>query len=259
MNLKIGMIQLAAIEGDGVGNCIKIEKWVRACSEQDIDILCFPELCISGYEFESAASLNEAEYMAGLAKKYGQALLAGIHMVHGDRHYNSTCVWDETGHLLKEYQKIHLWAKENDFFERGEELAAVEYRGWKIGLLMCADLGFAEISTPLSLKEGVDVIICPSAWGYGSEELYSGCAKIRAAENQVFVAALNRACGNEKYCGNSTVANPDGTVLCRLSTTEEAFAVVMLEKEKLDKAREFIPWRQMKQDKIYDQILRNYK
>lgn len=113
--MKIGMIQLAAIEGDVSGNCTKIRNWVKTYAGQDYDILCFPELCISGYEFESAASLDEMEFMAGLAKEYGQALIAGVHSVHGEEHYNSTGFWDETGNLLGEYKKIHLWAKENDF------------------------------------------------------------------------------------------------------------------------------------------------
>ena len=258
MGLKLGMVQLPAVEGDVVGNCVKIERWIESCREKNFDILCFPELCISGYEFESAAALDEAEFMAGLAKKYKQALIAGIHSVHGREHYNSVCFWDENGNLLKEYKKIHLWAAENDFFARGNELAAVDYHGWRIGLMMCADLGFAEISTPLALNEGVDVIICPSAWGEGPE-LFANCAKIRAAENQVFVAALNRASGSEHYCGSSTVANPDGTTLCRISSSEEALISATLEKEKLEKAKEFLPWRKMKQNEIYKKIRKGYE
>lgn len=66
--------------------------------------------------------------------------------------------------------------------------------------------------------------------------------------------ALNRACGDEKYCGNTTVANPDGTVLVKLETTEEAYAEVILKKSKLEEAREGIPWRKMKQPGIYEGI-----
>ena len=45
------------------------------------------------------------------------------------------------------------------------------------------------------------------------------------------------------YCGNSIAANPDGTTLSRIVSTEEALGTVTFEKEKLEKAREFIPWR----------------
>ena len=63
LGLKIGMIQLAAIEGDVSGNCTKIRNWVKTYAGQDYDILCFPELCISGYEFEKtehASSYNKS-------------------------------------------------------------------------------------------------------------------------------------------------------------------------------------------------------
>ena len=46
LGLKIGMIQLAAIEGDVSGNCTKIRNWVKTYAGQDYDILCFPELVL---------------------------------------------------------------------------------------------------------------------------------------------------------------------------------------------------------------------
>ena len=64
---------------------------------------------------------------------------------------------------------------------------------------------------------------------------------------------------DEKYCGNSTVSGPDGTVLLRLQTTGEAYGEVILEKGKLEEAREGIPWRKMKQPEIYRQIAENTK
>lgn len=252
--LRLGMVQFAVVEGDVERNCARIEQEVKNHAQDGVDILCFPELCISGYKFEKGKTLDEQEFMSKMAGKYQQPLLAGVQAVHEGKYYDTVCLWDEEGKLLGEYRKIHLWASENDYFDRGDGLITVDYKGWKIGLLICADLGFAEVSTPLALKKGADVIIYPSAWGYGWEELFSGCAKTRAAENQVYIVALNRACGDEKYCGNTTVANPDGTVLVKLETTEEAYAEVILKKSKLEEAREGIPWRKMKQLGIYEGI-----
>lgn len=257
--LKLGIVQFAAIEGDVEGNCAHFEHEVKKYSGKDLDLLCFPELCISGYKFEKGKLLDERAYVSGLAARYAQPILAGVQSVHEGKCYDAVCLWDETGKLVGEYKKIHLWATENDYFDRGDELITVDFRGWKIGMLICADLGFAEISTPLALDKGADVIFYPSAWGYGWEELFSGCGRTRAAENQVYTVALNRACGDEKYCGNSTVSGPDGTVLLRLQTTGEAYGEVILEKGKLEEAREGIPWRKMKQPEIYRQIAENTK
>ena len=121
-------------------------------------------------------------------------------------------------------------------------------------MLICADYGFPEVSTPLAQKKNADVMIYPSAWGAGWEDLFTTCSKMRAAENQVYTVALNRASGDAQYCGNSTVSNPDGSTLMRLWTADDAYARVVLEKEKLEEAKKGIPWRNMKRYELYNKI-----
>lgn len=252
--MKLGIVQFSALEGKVTINCQNLEKSVKKYAQNNLDLLCFPELCISGYKFEEGKSLDEKTFVSSLAARYKQPILAGVQSKEGKDFYDAACLWDETGNLLGEYKKIHLWDSENDYFSRGNQLSVIEFRKWKIGLLLCADLGFAELSTPMALEYGAEIIIYPSAWGFGWEDLFSGCAKVRAAENQVYTVALNRACGDVKYCGNSTICNPDGTVLLQLQTTSESYGEVDLNKEKLAIARKNIPWRQMKQLSIYQKI-----
>ena len=253
--LKLGIVQMSVLEGKVEDNCRKIKKAVESHAADDIDLLCFPELCISGYDFESAAlSDREAAFFSELAAEYEIAILAGIHIPEGEKHYDTDCLWDEKGELQGEYRKIHLWDTENDFFEKGDELVTVPFRGWNIGMLICADYGFPEVSTPLAQKKNADVMIYPSAWGAGWEDLFTTCSKMRAAENQVYTVALNRASGDAQYCGNSTVSNPDGSTLMRLWTADDAYARVVLEKEKLEVAKKGIPWRNMKRYELYNKI-----
>lgn len=253
--LKLGLVQMSVLEGQIEENCKRIQKLVQHYAADDIDLLCFPELCISGYDFEKAALSNgEADFFSAMAADCHIAILAGIQVSEGDRRYDVVCIWDEEGEMIGKYRKIHLWDTENDFFDKGGELVTVPFKGWNVGLLICADYGFPEISTPLAQKEGADIIIYPSAWGAGWEDLFTTCSKMRAAENQVYTVALNRACGDVQYCGNTTVSNPDGSTLVRLTTTDEAYARVVLEKEKLKEARKGIPWRNMKRYEIYQKL-----
>ena len=77
--LKLGIIQLSIQEGNIEKNCAHIEELVRNHSSDDIDLLCFPELCISGYNFEKAIiSDREALFFSELASKYKIAIMAGI-------------------------------------------------------------------------------------------------------------------------------------------------------------------------------------
>lgn len=250
--LKLGIVQMSVQEGDVEKNCRHMEELVQKYASDDIDLLCFPELCISGYDFDKAAqSEQEDVFVSGLAQKYRIPIFAGINKKEGQTHYDVAAIWDESGKLLGEYKKIHLWDKENDFFATGDQLVSVMLKGWNIGLLICADLGFSELSKALAMKRDVDVIIYPSAWNPGWEYLYSNLSSIRSAENQIYTVGLDRASGDVKYCGYTTVSNPDGTILEQLSTPEEAYAKVVLYKEKLKEARASIPWRLMRREDIY--------
>lgn len=53
------------------------------------------------------------------------------------------------------------------FLPKGEELVTVSFKGWTIGLLICADFGFSELAKSLALKKNADVIMYPSAWNPG--------------------------------------------------------------------------------------------
>ena len=95
---ETGIVQMSVLEGKVDENCSKIRKAVESHAAGDIDLLCFPELCISGYDFESAVlSDGEAAFFSELAAEYEIAILAGIHMPEGDKHYDTACIWDEKG------------------------------------------------------------------------------------------------------------------------------------------------------------------
>ena len=88
--LKLGIIQLSIQEGNIEKNCAHIEELVRKHSSDDIDLLCFPELCISGYNFEKAIiSDREALFFSELASKYKIAIMAGINKKEGNQQVRS--------------------------------------------------------------------------------------------------------------------------------------------------------------------------
>ena len=56
--LRLGVVQMAVLEGKVEENQKKIRNIVKKYAEDDIDLLCFPELCISGYDFKQAEKSN---------------------------------------------------------------------------------------------------------------------------------------------------------------------------------------------------------
>lgn len=254
--LRVGLIQLSIIEGNVQENKKHIRDLVTKYSRDEIDLLCFPELCLSGYDFDQADnSLDESEFMAGLAKEYSVSILAGIYLREGDKRYDAVRMWDKNGTLLGTYRKIHLYATERRFFSAGSDLCIIPFKGWNIGILVCADLGFPEV-TRILVDSGCDLVIYPSAWarGKGFDELFTNCGRIRAAENQVYTIVLNRGDGDQEYCGYTTVSNPDGTARLFLNVTEETYAKVTLNKDEIRNIREMIPWQMMRQDDLYRKL-----
>ena len=76
--LKVGMAQMSVLEGSVNENRIHLESLIKSHAADEIDLLCFPELCISGYDYRAAAeSTDEIEFFAEMASKYNIALLAG--------------------------------------------------------------------------------------------------------------------------------------------------------------------------------------
>lgn len=249
--LNIGLVQLDVIEGDVEGNKKKIEEYVKKHTRKELDLLCFPELCISGYDFDVAKnSLHELEFFSHISKKYSQAILASVNKKEGKEYFDVLCIWDENGIKLGEYKKIHLWGEEKEFFSPGDDLVIVNFKGWKIGLLICADYGFPELSRTLTLM-GADVIFNPSAWDVNSGELFRLCAKMRAVENQNYSVALNRGSSKNKFCGSTGVYGPDGNVVKEIRHREEDYIEVILKKEKIENFRKELPWLDMRRPEIY--------
>lgn len=254
--LKIGAIQLAVEEGKKETNLAHIEEMIQKNKNDGIELICFPELCISGYQFDVAKkSTNEDEIFSMLSAKYHVAIIAGICLHEDEKMYDAVGMWDEEGKCLGIYKKIHLWASENGIFEEGNQLPIIDFKGWKIGILICADLGFPEISTILTQK-GCELIVYLSAWGRGPgfDELFTNCARVRAAENQIYVIALNRGDGDQVYCGYTTVAKPDGTALAFIGKTGEDSCSVLLKKDEIERVRTAIPWTSMKRKDLYEKL-----
>lgn len=249
--LKIGLVQLSVIEGKTEENRRHIKQLARKYAAEDIELLCFPELCISGYNFRKAEeSKMEKEFFSELARECGLAVMAGVNVYQDGKYYDAACIWNETGELLGEYKKIHLWDKEALFFEPGTELAVIPFKGWNIGLLICADMRFFEISTPLK-NMGADIIIYPSAWAEGWKDLFHLCGRMRAAENQIYTIVLNRASGDAQYCGGTALVGPDGNILREIKNNSEGYLKVEISKEKIKKVRKELAWESLKLPHIY--------
>lgn len=218
--MKIGILQID-ISKDINENIAKISKMIL---DNNADIFLLPELSDRGYlysnreeifsittELEKNLLINKLKNITLENKK---SVIVGVAEKDGDKIYNSAIVIDK-GNLIGTYRKIHLTDFERNFFEAGKENKVFEIQGVSIGLQICFDVWFPEISRE-QMDLGVDLIFVLG--NFGGITTYEIC-KIRAIENLTPIILCNRVGKEENnnlsatFLGNSTIYNYDGTQL----------------------------------------------
>ncbi|MCC6349181.1 MAG: acyltransferase [Candidatus Eisenbacteria bacterium] len=213
-----------------------LEKGLALAATVDADLVVLPELWSTGYVFSShaeVAALAEdartgatAKALAWAAKREKRHYVAGFAEAARGRFYNSAMLVGPGG-VQAVYRKLHLFEREQEWFERGDLPLGVHRVGpARVGMLICYDWRFPEASRVLALK-GADVIVHPSnlVFPHAQQAMLT-----RALENRVYVVTANRT-GTERrrggtvpFTGRSQIAGPDGQPLARASRTGEVAA-----------------------------------
>lgn len=193
--MQIGLLQYdVAHDLNRNLNCVKSYLQKLKC---DCDIVVLPELSMCGYLFESYRELLSCaetvpsgistQTMLALSKQYSCTFIFGLAEREHEKVFN-TAVIVSKGRYIGKYRKIHLSDYEKKLFARGNENLPFEVDGLKIGVQICFDLWFPEVSRE-QIRMGAD-ILCVLA-NFGGDTTYH-ISKIRAIENQTPLVLCNR-------------------------------------------------------------------
>ncbi len=193
-----------------------VKRMLKEASDSSVDVLVLPELANSGYAFNSVdEAFQRSEPVPSgpfctLLREWsrdGRVVVAGVCERHGDELYNSAVAMGDGNHLAT-YRKIHLFAREKEYFRPGnEEPPVFESHGHRFGIMICFDWAFPEVARILALRRA-QVILHPS-------NLCQRVMTIRSLENGVFTATTNRV-GQERslrFTGLSQITDTRGNVL----------------------------------------------
>jgi 5-aminopentanamidase len=252
MRIRIACCQFAPDVEDPEASARAAREAIRAAVDGGAQIVVLPELANSGYVFRSAAEARAAAVPADgpLLEEWSQEAGRGDALVVGGfcqlapdgRVFNSSALVDGTG-VLAVYRKLHLWDDESRWFEPGEEPApVVDTRFGRIGLAVCYDLEFPELTRGLALA-GAQLLALPANWPHDDtppdgRPVVHTLAAATAYLNRVFVAVCDR-CGNERGCefeGASAIASPDGALVAG-PVRDRGVATIVADCE-LDEARD---------------------
>ena len=237
--MRVACCQIEPDVGNPEANAGHARAALTAAIDRGAQIIVLPELCNSGYVFQSTAEALAAAVpadgalLAGWVQEAarGDAVVIGGFCELGEdgEIFNSSAILDRDG-VIAVYRKLHLWDQEQRWFARGRQPApVVQTRHGRIGLGVCYDIEFPELTRGLALG-GADLIALPTNWPLEQRDppMLRSLAMTTAYLNRVFVAVCDRA-GSERgldFQGGSVIAAPDGTVLAaaRAGASEETLA-----------------------------------
>ena len=162
-----------------------------------------------------------------IAKRKRLHLIFGIAQKHQRKYYNAAVYISPKG-KVEIYQKVHLFEREKLFFTRGKSFKVVPTGEAKLGLMVCFDWIFPEVSRLLTLR-GASILCHPSnlVLPYAQDAM-----KTRCIENRVFSVTANRI-GTERrgtvtltFTGGSQIVSPTGEVLASAGDRSESLKVV---------------------------------
>ena len=201
-----------------------IQRTIQRAGSNDVDLIVFPELCVSGYNFTSIEQVQAiAEpipdgpttlLLQALAKEHGMVIVAGLAEYESSTQlYNSAVVVGPNG-FVGSYRKIHLFAREKEWFSSGQIVPQVwKVSGVNLGVLVCFDWAFPEASRILML-EGCEVLCLPAnlVLPYAQRTMIA-----RSIENRLFTILANRV-GSERtltFTGHSQITDTQGEILAK--------------------------------------------
>lgn len=250
-DIRVGAVCMHSKTLDYKENLKKIEEFSLLASTKGVDMLCFPELSISGYMLNSVHERtsrfqfeDSLEYITYISSKTGILILAGvIELDERGEHYISQLIVYPEGRWLT-YRKTHIAPPEKDSYKAGDELPVFRFSNILFGVELCYEAHFPEISTILALK-GAEVLFLPHASPRGTPlDKLSGWKKhlrARAYDNGLYVIACNQVGKNEDgfyFPGVSIAIDPSGEIISYYSGDEEHMMICELKTEALQKVRE---------------------
>lgn len=231
-------------------NLDRIEGWGEQLARQGVEIICFPEMCLTGYDRTTAIhpfSLPipgpATDRLVAIAARYNVTLLAGLAEIDAQgRRFVSQVVAMPQG-LAGVYRKTHLSPLEGEVFQASDEINTFEHKGCKFGVQLCYDAHFPELST-LQALAGAEVLFVASASPRDDpqpkRERMLRYLPARAYDNGCYVVTCNLVgvgLRGQSFAGVALVISPKGEVLAEAVGWEEGVAMARLNGGEVNRLR----------------------
>ena len=212
-NIKVGTVYFRPPGPTVEKNVSMMSDLLDQAGKSGCQIICLPEgwatnntgLGMTKVEANTLTG-SASVMMSGKAKQYGMYIISGLYSWSGDTLKNVAALYDRQGKIQGIYEKLQLPDSETEEGAvPGNSLPVFTTDFGKIGILICWDYVFPEISRILALK-GAEILFCPIAGDVRGPDSWNIMVRSRAIDNSVyFVTSI--------YDGHSAIVSPAGDIL----------------------------------------------
>ncbi len=233
--------------GDVDANLGKVIRALKECDPNSLVVL--PEMFMCGFDYFNMSRHAEKtskvlESISEISSKKNLTVIATYPTREDDCLFNTAMVVSG-GKLLGKRHKIKLFPlyEETKHFCPGGENPVFETPQGRVGVLICFELRFCELSSSLR-EQGVEIVAVPSMWGAKRKGHLKVLSQARSIETQSYLV-LSNACGitgEEEYAGSSAIFDPWGSPLA-YAEASELLIEANIDLKEVEKVRRYIPMR----------------
>ncbi len=235
--LKITLAQINSTLGDIEGNARQmLDIWGKC----DSDLVIFPELFLCGYPPEDLV-LNPAfirrieekiEYICKQTKDFIAGAIIPTPWIIEQSLYNAALMIEngEIKHVFTKYMLPNYSVfDEKRVFSKGEMPTPINFRGVRLGIMICEDLWHKEPASHLK-EQGAEILIAINAspYSYLQYDSRMKIAKARVSETGLSLIYLNMFGGQDElvFDGRSFLMNDKGKLCYQTPAFKEEIVTI---------------------------------
>ncbi|WFU44939.1 carbon-nitrogen hydrolase family protein [Bradyrhizobium sp. CB82] len=287
--VSVSLIQFDAKVLEPESNLERMRAAILSEAKAGAQLIVFPELSNTGYVepltpgapfspasggseqyafrlFQAAEPVNGPfiKSLCDLAREHSLHVVVGLalrHPVQQGAMHNASILIGPHG-VLGTYHKIHRWHLEKLYFMAGESISVQQTTLGPIGMQICYDIRFPELTRALMLQ-GAQIVtnvwasFRPQDKPLEDEQIFTHRAYTRATENGLFFLSCNRAGrqGNCAFMGRSVIVAPDGKILAQSTSEDEDVVRAEIDLDDVARYRSYVGLATDRRADIYARYL----
>jgi predicted amidohydrolase len=225
MKVRVSLVQFARESEEKERNIQRMTEILTSMSHTDI--VCLPENWVGRIVLSEDECKTLISVLSKIASENGFNLLTGGTYVYREgRIFDSCYVIDKNGELIGFCDKFFPSKSvgERGFLSYGEIVRSFIIEGSNVGVVICVDAVYPEITRSLASK-GAEIVFNPSNIPENRLEMWKNIGVTRAIENGIFFIFLNNTSTHyldgRRITGHSFIVSPDGELVAEADEKEQ--------------------------------------